>query len=55
MANIARLRIDPPDACPAPGVLEALRTADAVILGPGSLYTSILATLVVPGMVEANP
>src|SRR5437899_1377649 len=35
------------------GVLEALRTADAVILGPGSLYTSILATLVVPGMVEA--
>src|SRR5207245_1653452 len=50
---IARLRIDPPDACPAPGVLEALRTADAVILGPGSLYTSILATLVVPGMVEA--
>jgi uncharacterized cofD-like protein len=34
-------------------VLEALRTADAVILGPGSLYTSILATLVVPGMAEA--
>src|SRR3989475_2939600 len=50
---IARLRIDPPDARPAPGVLEALRTADAVILGPGSLYTSILATLVVPGIVEA--
>ncbi|PYM04297.1 MAG: hypothetical protein DMD82_14845, partial [Candidatus Rokuibacteriota bacterium] len=50
---IARLRIEPSDACPAPGVLEALRTADAVILGPGSLYTSILATLVVPGMVEA--
>ena len=52
-APIARLRLDPPDAPPAPGVLEALRTADMVILGPGSLYTSILATLVVPGVAEA--
>ena len=52
-APIVSLRIDPPDARPAPGVLEAVRTADAVILGPGSLYTSILAALIVPGMVEA--
>jgi len=51
-APIKRVRIDPADAVPAPGVLEALRAADAVILGPGSLYTSILATLVVPGVVE---
>jgi uncharacterized cofD-like protein len=50
---IARLRIEPPDAHPATGVLEALRTADAVILGPGSLYTSTLAALIVPGVVEA--
>lgn len=52
-APIARLRIDPPDAPPAPGVLEAMRTADMVVLGPGSLYTSILATLVIPGVAEA--
>lgn len=52
-ASIRRLRIDPPDALPAPGVLEALRDADAVILGPGSLYTSVLAALIVPGMLEA--
>ncbi len=52
-AAIARLRIDPPDAAPTPGVLEALRMADLVVLGPGSLYTSILATLVVPGVAEA--
>ena len=52
-APIARLRLDSPQARPAPGVLEALQTADAVILGPGSLYTSVLAALVVPGMVEA--
>jgi len=50
---IKRVRVDPSDAAPASGVLEALRTADAVVIGPGSLYTSILATLVVPGVVEA--
>jgi uncharacterized cofD-like protein len=52
-AAVARLRLDPPDVPPAPGVLEALRTADMVILGPGSLYTSTLATLIVPGVAEA--
>jgi uncharacterized cofD-like protein len=50
---IARLRLEPPDAAPAPGVLEALRRADMVVLGPGSLYTSLLATLIVPGVAEA--
>lgn len=52
-AAIARLRLDPPDADPAPGVLEALRTADMVVLGPGSLYTSILATMIFPGVAKA--
>ncbi|PYM73223.1 MAG: hypothetical protein DME03_15945 [Candidatus Rokuibacteriota bacterium] len=52
-APIRRLRIDPPDAVAAPAVLEALDAADAIILGPGSLYTSLLATLVVPGVAEA--
>lgn len=52
-APIRRLRIDPPDAAPAPGVLEALRDADAIVLGPGSFYTSVVAVLVVPGIAEA--
>ena len=52
-APIERVRIDPPEAAAAPGVLEALHAADVMILGPGSLYTSLLATLVVPGVVEA--
>src|SRR5207249_10451129 len=52
-APIKRVRLDPPDAASAPGVLEALHAADAIILGPGSLYTSLLATLVVPGVAEA--
>jgi len=52
-ARVLRLALDPPDASPAPGVLAALDAADAVILGPGSFYTSVLATLVVPGIAEA--
>jgi uncharacterized cofD-like protein len=52
-AKVEHLAIDPPDAAPAPGVIAALRAADVVILGPGSFYTSILATLIVPGMAEA--
>jgi uncharacterized cofD-like protein len=38
---------------PAPGVGEAIRQADAVILGPGSLFTSLIPTLLVPGVAEA--
>ncbi len=52
-APISRIRLDPPDARPAAGVIEALGTADMVVLGPGSLYTTILATLVVPGVATA--
>jgi uncharacterized cofD-like protein len=52
-AAIVRLGVDPPDAAPSPEVMEALEEADAVILGPGSLYTSVLATLAVPGIVQA--
>jgi len=52
-APIRCVRIEPADATPTPAVLDALEEADAVILGPGSLYTSLLATLVVPGIAEA--
>src|SRR5262245_8077514 len=50
---IKRVRIDPPTAMAAPIAIEALREADVLILGPGSLYTSLLATLVVPGVADA--
>jgi uncharacterized cofD-like protein len=36
-----------------PGALEAIATSDLVVLGPGSLYTSLLPNLLVPGITEA--
>ncbi len=33
--------------------LEAIREADLIVLGPGSLFTSIIPNLLVPGVVEA--
>lgn len=50
---VRRVWIEPADACPTPGVLEAIRDADLVVLGPGSLFTSLLAVTLVPGVREA--
>lgn len=36
-----------------PRVIEAIDKADLIILGPGSLYTSIIPPLIVPGTAEA--
>lgn len=36
-----------------PQACDALRRADTIVLGPGSLYTSILPNLLVPGIAEA--
>lgn len=47
---ITHLTITPPDA-PVPGeVLDAIAAADQVVLGPGSLFTSVLAVAAVPGI-----
>jgi uncharacterized cofD-like protein len=46
--RISAVSIVPPDA-PAPGeVIEAIAGADQVIIGPGSLFSSVLAACVVP-------
>jgi uncharacterized cofD-like protein len=43
-----------PEAVPAfPQAVEALAGADLVVLGPGSLYTSILPNLLIPGIQQA--
>lgn len=51
--KVKRVFLRPEEAQPVKSVLEAIRDADAVILGPGSLYTSVLPNLLVKGMGEA--
>jgi uncharacterized cofD-like protein len=50
--RIKRLDLVPRRPPPAPGVLSALRQADLIVLGPGSLYSSILPNLLVEGVAE---
>ena len=45
---ISSVSIVPPDAPAPPEVLAALAGADQVVIGPGSLFTSVLAACVVP-------
>jgi uncharacterized cofD-like protein len=42
-----------PECHPVPETLEAIKEADAIIIGPGSLYTSIIPNLLVKGISEA--
>ncbi len=50
---IRRLRILPHHPRPLPETLEAIRRADLITLGPGSLYTSIAPNLLVKGIAQA--
>ena len=51
--RIQRVRLFPEHVQPVQSALEALTSADAIILGPGSLYTSIMPNLLVDGVAEA--
>ena len=51
--QIRRLRLYPRRVRPLPEVLEAIAQADLILVGPGSLYTSILPNLLVSGVAEA--
>ncbi|MBC8014643.1 MAG: YvcK family protein [Sporomusaceae bacterium] len=50
--RIHRVHLQPKDVMPVESVLETIRDADAVILGPGSLYTSVLPNLLVQGVAD---
>ena len=50
---ITELRALPADVVVNPRAVEAIMGADQIVLGPGSLYTSVMAAMVVPGLVEA--
>ncbi|MEO7715463.1 MAG: gluconeogenesis factor YvcK family protein [Capsulimonas sp.] len=50
---IKRMYIRPESAQPLPEVLRAIKEADAIILGPGSVYTSVVPNLLVDGIADA--
>lgn len=51
--KIHRVFLSPDNIRPLPETLVAIKKADLIIIGPGSLYTSILPNLLVPKMGEA--
>jgi uncharacterized cofD-like protein len=49
---IERLRLSPPNCRPLPETLQAMAEADAITLGPGSLFTSLIPNLLVRGVAK---
>ena len=52
-SKVSRIFITPSNCLPAPGVIEAIERADAIIIGPGSLYTNVIPNLLVKGVAKA--
>ena len=50
---IQAVYLDPPDPPADPAAVAAIMGADQVVMGPGSLFTSLIATLLVPGVRKA--
>ncbi len=51
--KIHRVQLEPNDPPAYPGAIQAILGADMIVVGPGSLYTSVLPNLLVPDVVEA--
>ena len=51
--QIARIGCTPENPPALPSALRALHEAEFIVIGPGSLFTSIIPNLLVPGLVEA--
>jgi uncharacterized cofD-like protein len=51
--HLEQVWLDPLDPPATAAAVAAIRRADLVVLGPGSLYTSLLPNLLVPGVARA--
>lgn len=51
--RIAHVALIPERPAALPDALQAIREADLILMGPGSLYTSVIPNLLVDGVVEA--
>lgn len=51
--EVRRVWLEPNDATAFPPVIQAMLNADMIVVGPGSLYTSILPNVLVPEIITA--
>lgn len=51
--RIKKVFLSPQPLQPLPNAVEAIESADLVVISPGSLYTSILPNLIIPGIGNA--
>ncbi|SFE24875.1 gluconeogenesis factor YvcK family protein [Peptostreptococcus sp. D1] len=51
--KIKKMSLDKENAKPLDEVITSIKEADAIVIGPGSLYTSILPNILVDGVVDA--
>lgn len=51
--GVTSMELGPDDLTVNPAVLSSIAAADQVVLGPGSLFTSLMAVLLVPGVAQA--
>lgn len=51
--KIRRVQLEPNDPPAYPPAIQAILNADMIVIGPGSLYTSILPNLLVPDITKA--
>ena len=52
VTKISRVYVNPSNCKPAKGVLEAIKDADCIIIGPGSLYTNVIPNLLINGVAK---
>ena len=53
LTKINRITVNPTNCRPAPGVVEAIKNADCIVIGPGSLYTNVIPPLLINGVAKA--
>jgi uncharacterized cofD-like protein len=51
--TIRRVVLEPPDPSPLPEAVQSVLNAEVVVIGPGSLYSSLISVLMVKGLTEA--
>ena len=51
--DVIHIALDPPEPPACPEAIAAVDAADAIVLGPGSWYTSVIPHLVIPDLARA--